>query len=74
MYLKFKIKVYLSKCVSLSFYHDTLFVVFVWVLLAADELEDVGLLLLIIFMLANKDHDLGCWEVADQLLLSHLED
>ena len=47
---------------------------FFWTFFSSDKFERVILTLFIALILANEDHNLARWKIANQLLLSHLKD
>jgi hypothetical protein len=45
---------------------------FFWAFFSSDKFESIHLTLLIALILADKDHNLARWQIANQLLLCNL--
>ena len=53
---------------------NTFIFLFFWTFFSSDKFERVILTLFIALILANKDHNLASWKIANKLLLSNLKD
>ena len=62
--------IFLLFCLNILYFILLIF----WAFFSSDKFESIHFFFLVIFILADEDHDLTGWEVTNQLFLCNLKD